>query len=212
MFYIVVKFQAPGYNTFWDMNFFLVWFLVQSHTDRRKVMHMSPPCMCTGGLKKSAQRRKKILANVGIELDTPKWVLLQQTDIDSHSVKGFSKLRASSKCGGVGRVLLLWSASVMCRSWYFDRREATIFYMTHTLSFSRSDLNSAASCSNLSFSSSNSSLTLSNSCKLSIYSVLVLVSTINTRDGQVDTTVFVDMSICRCWPLSIWVILDRTDS
>ncbi len=32
MFYtsIVVKFQAPTYNTFWDMNFFLVWVLVQT--------------------------------------------------------------------------------------------------------------------------------------------------------------------------------------
>ncbi len=38
--------------TFWDMNFFLVWFLVQSPTDRCKARHMSPPCICTGGLKK----------------------------------------------------------------------------------------------------------------------------------------------------------------
>ncbi len=43
-FYIVVKFQAPGYNTFGDVNFF-------SSPDRQKAMHMSPPCICTGGLK-----------------------------------------------------------------------------------------------------------------------------------------------------------------
>ena len=48
MFYIVVKFQTPRFNTFWDMNFFLV---TDGQTDRRKVMHMSPPCMSTGGLK-----------------------------------------------------------------------------------------------------------------------------------------------------------------
>ena len=34
--YIVVKFQISSYNTFWDMNFFPVWFLVQSRqTDRQ---------------------------------------------------------------------------------------------------------------------------------------------------------------------------------
>ncbi len=53
MFYIVAKFWAPTYNTFWDMIFFLVWFLVKWQTDRRKAMHMSPPCICTGGLKNS---------------------------------------------------------------------------------------------------------------------------------------------------------------
>ena len=43
MFYIVVKFQTPKYNTFRDMNFF-------SSPDGRKAMHMSPPCISTGGL------------------------------------------------------------------------------------------------------------------------------------------------------------------
>ncbi len=33
---IVVKFQPPSYNTFWDMIFFLVGFLVQSHTDAKR--------------------------------------------------------------------------------------------------------------------------------------------------------------------------------
>ncbi len=55
LFYNVVQFQIPSYNTFRVMNFFPlpVWFLVKSRrtdrrtdgqTDRRKVMHMSPPC------------------------------------------------------------------------------------------------------------------------------------------------------------------------
>ncbi len=41
--------------TSWDMNYFLVWILVQWRTDRRtdrqKAMHMSPPCISTGVLK-----------------------------------------------------------------------------------------------------------------------------------------------------------------
>ena len=51
MYYIVVKFQTSSYNTFWDMNFYLVWIFVKWQTDRQKVMHKSPPCIRTGGLK-----------------------------------------------------------------------------------------------------------------------------------------------------------------
>ncbi len=46
-------------NGCWDMNycslnFCLVWiFVTDRQTDRCKVMHKSPPCMSTGGLKKS---------------------------------------------------------------------------------------------------------------------------------------------------------------
>ncbi len=31
--HIVVKFQAPSFYTFRDMNFFLVWIIVKLHTD-----------------------------------------------------------------------------------------------------------------------------------------------------------------------------------
>ncbi len=39
--YVVVKFRAPSYNGFWDMNFYPVesW-----QTDRQKATHKSPPC------------------------------------------------------------------------------------------------------------------------------------------------------------------------
>ena len=43
----VWKFHSPSSNTFLEMNYFLVWFVIQSRwqtTDRQKVMHMSPPC------------------------------------------------------------------------------------------------------------------------------------------------------------------------
>ncbi len=41
-------------NGLQDMNFFLVIFglVTDRQTDRRKAMHMSPPCMGTGGLNK----------------------------------------------------------------------------------------------------------------------------------------------------------------
>ncbi len=42
MFYIVVHFQAPSFNTFRDMTFFLVWFSLTWHPDRWKAMHISP--------------------------------------------------------------------------------------------------------------------------------------------------------------------------
>ncbi len=60
--YNVVKFQSPNYNTFWDMNYYPVWFLVKSRQttgrqtdkqtdrqtdrqkDRQKATHMSPVC------------------------------------------------------------------------------------------------------------------------------------------------------------------------
>ncbi len=55
MFYIVVKFQTPSYNTFWDMNFFSSLIFGQVQTDGRKAMHMSPQCIRTGGLKNQGQ-------------------------------------------------------------------------------------------------------------------------------------------------------------
>ena len=55
---IVVKFQTPGYNTFRDMIFFSSLIFGQVHTDRqmdrRKAMHMSPPCIGAGGLNELA--------------------------------------------------------------------------------------------------------------------------------------------------------------
>ena len=50
MFNVVVKFQTDSYNTFWDVNFFLVLIFGQVPS-RQKVAHMSPPCISTGGLK-----------------------------------------------------------------------------------------------------------------------------------------------------------------
>ncbi len=35
--YIVVKFQTSSYNTFWDMNFYLVSNFVKSHNDEEKI-------------------------------------------------------------------------------------------------------------------------------------------------------------------------------
>ncbi len=62
VFYIVYKFQAykfqaSNYNTFGDINFLLVKSVqtdrrtTDRQTDRRKAIHMSPPCISTGGLK-----------------------------------------------------------------------------------------------------------------------------------------------------------------
>ncbi len=50
----VVKVQTPSYNTFWDMNYFLVWFLVKSkQTANRKWCIRALCANCTGGLKKT---------------------------------------------------------------------------------------------------------------------------------------------------------------
>ncbi len=58
------------FNTFfWDMNYSLVWILVKSRTDRqtdrRKVMPMSPLCICTGVLNKKAERILQIMHYLG---------------------------------------------------------------------------------------------------------------------------------------------------
>ena len=47
------KFGGPKLNAFRDMNFFLVNFgqVTDRRTDRQTVMHKSPPCISTGGLK-----------------------------------------------------------------------------------------------------------------------------------------------------------------
>ncbi len=50
-----------SYYTSWDMNYFLVWILVQWRTDRQKAMHMSPPCISTGVLKKWSTLHTSIL-------------------------------------------------------------------------------------------------------------------------------------------------------
>ncbi len=66
----LTKFHSPRCNGSWDMNFVLV-------TDIQKAMHMSPPCMRTGGLKNAdysngsnllllKSRMLQILANVSI--------------------------------------------------------------------------------------------------------------------------------------------------
>ncbi len=62
MLYIVVKFQVPTSNTFWDMNYFSL-FSVKSRqtdrwTDRRKVMHMSPPCNVHRWAQKMTQQKQ----------------------------------------------------------------------------------------------------------------------------------------------------------
>ena len=52
MVYIMVKFQTPSYHTFRDVNFFSSLIFGHVQTDRQKVVHMSPLCIRTGGLKK----------------------------------------------------------------------------------------------------------------------------------------------------------------
>ncbi len=59
------KFGDPISNGSWDMNFCpvtfcLVWILVKLQTDRQKAMHMSPPCICTGVLKKVARNSRGV--------------------------------------------------------------------------------------------------------------------------------------------------------
>ena len=61
--YIVMKFQAPSYNTFWDINFFLVWFLVQSHTDRQTQSDAYEP---TVHMQRWAQKMWKRIGIIGM--------------------------------------------------------------------------------------------------------------------------------------------------
>ncbi len=51
----LTTFHKPRFNGFWDMNFDLV---TDIHTDIQKVMHMSPPCIRTGGLKNDCSIKK----------------------------------------------------------------------------------------------------------------------------------------------------------
>ncbi len=47
-------------QTIWEMNYFLVWILIQSQTDRQKVMHISPRFIstwCLHFLKNIAKRK-----------------------------------------------------------------------------------------------------------------------------------------------------------
>ena len=48
---IACKCTIASYQTSRVMNYYLVWILVQSRTDRHKVIIMSPPCIRTGVLK-----------------------------------------------------------------------------------------------------------------------------------------------------------------
>ncbi len=59
-------------NGSWDMNYYpvtfcLVWILVKSRTSRQKAMHMSPPCICTGVLKKGV----RLFRNFPAPMHTP---------------------------------------------------------------------------------------------------------------------------------------------
>ena len=48
----VAKFQIHSSNTFRDMNYYPVTDRrTDGQADGQKVMHMSPPCICKGGLK-----------------------------------------------------------------------------------------------------------------------------------------------------------------
>ncbi len=59
----MANFQLPSYNTFRDMNYYLVLNFGLVTPDRQKAMHKSPPCISTGVLKKQKQRNKYFYDN-----------------------------------------------------------------------------------------------------------------------------------------------------